>query len=822
MFKATPEATQERRVMVVFSGLVLLACSAVLQAQTAPQPSQPSAASTGPDPLAEIVVTARRVAETKQTVPVSITAIDAPTLVARGIDTVSDLQKLTPGVILNGSGLTDNTTFQIRGQGKVSIGAGLPSVITYVNEVPLPSWGSSPPTFDVSNVQILKGPQGTSFGRNTTGGAVLVYTAPATYAFEGYAQVQGGNHDDHEFQGAVNIPIVTDKLAIRLATDIERRNGYTHNVQTGQNIDDKHTDAFRVSVLMQPVDTFSNVLVFDYLHHHDSAGGEFAFDDLDPALVGAAIAQQAALGARTVETPHVSYNRNVFWGASDTATLLLSGVTVKNIFGYRSTNTKNGGDLSGVPVLPLPDLGGGYPPAEAQLAALGYINGQPGEILSGQAQRKDVQASDELQFVGAALNDKLTWILGGFYLRDKPSGADSNILDSYHPYPPTPAQSAYINTFLGGVWPFSTLADTLSTDESKSTFFTGTYNLGGLAPVLGGYTINAGYRYTWDKEGVCANGRAVISLATSQPLLPPYPSLAACQADPTSFSSSATSSAPTYTLGLDKKVSDDLFVYFTTRTGYRAGGINTPAMASSLAQFQDFRPQKVTDYEIGAHTKWQAGGLAGRFNIAVYRDSYSDLQLQATGFLPTSVIGGVPLGANAPSNESLSLNAGKAVFEGVEFDGTVVPLQGLTLSYGAAYIDARYTSLAVPAIVLPFFQAQNFSGSPRWSYQGSVQYTLPIHPGIGGDIVANGDFYHIAKQYQGFALLPAYALADFSASWQQVAGQQLDLTAFVDNAFNKTYVNNVSLNAPGVGVYSGSYGPPRMYGLRLRYRFGGN
>src|SRR3546814_5830216 len=107
-----------------------------------------------------------------------------------GIQTTGDIQKLVPGVILNGAGSMSNSTYTIRGQGKAVTGPGLQSVITYFNEVPLPSIGSFAPTFDVCNVQVLKGPQGTLFGRNTTGGAVLVYSALPTYDLEGYAAVE--------------------------------------------------------------------------------------------------------------------------------------------------------------------------------------------------------------------------------------------------------------------------------------------------------------------------------------------------------------------------------------------------------------------------------------------------------------------------------------------------------------------------------------------------------------------------------------------------------------------------------------------------------
>jgi iron complex outermembrane recepter protein len=165
--------------------------------------------------LGEIIVTARRKEENSQTVPVSVTVVGANTLAQQDIETTNDLQRLVPGTILNGAGSLSNSTYTIRGQGKSVTGPGLPSVITYLNEVPLPSIGSYAPLFDVQAVQVLKGPQGTLFGRNTTGGAVLVYSVPPSMEFGGYGQVDFGNFNKHSVQGAVNLPVIDGKLAIR-------------------------------------------------------------------------------------------------------------------------------------------------------------------------------------------------------------------------------------------------------------------------------------------------------------------------------------------------------------------------------------------------------------------------------------------------------------------------------------------------------------------------------------------------------------------------------------------------------------------------------
>jgi len=789
--------------------LVLVEGAAGQTASVAPATgpgAQTSPVATEGNGLQEVTVTARRVAESKQTTPVSISAFNSDALIDNGIGNAADLQQLVPGIILNGAGNTDNTTYTIRGQGKAVIGPGLPSVITYVNEVPLPSWGSSPPTFDIDNIQILKGPQGTSFGRNTTGGAVLVYTAPPTYNFGGFVQAQAGNYGDNEYQGALNLPIIDQKLAVRLSAAVERRDGYTTNVATGRNLDGKHSNAVRLSVLLQPLDLLEDRFEFDYTRYATNGVGIFPYQYVGPPAqfpgLAAAIAVQQALGKRAVATTNDPTVQNSYWGVSNTTTADFDILTVKNIFGYRNTNVAQALDATGLPLAPLPPF-------------LGPLAGLPGIYSDALAVRRDRQFSDELQFSGTGLDKKLTWLAGAFFLRDEPSGPDYLILDDFRPVSPYFVVPPSLPS------PISSLEDNLYTDESHSAYFTGTYGLGHLAGILEPLELNFGYRYTWDREGLCANGRSEISFLTGAPLVAPYQSLDQCRADTTSYSASSTFKAPTYTAGLDYTVSDDLFLYFTNRRGYRAGGINSPAMASSLAGFQTYNPQKVTDYEIGLHEKWRLDGWKGRFNIDAYVDKYSALQVQATGILAGDIVGGVPITPQTqPSNTLLTLNAGTATFAGVELDGSISPFPGLDFNYGAAYINAKYDTLTVPDVIRPFFTTAKLDGAPRWSYQASVRYVLPVHPSAGGDISVYANYYHIDRQYQQFSLLPAHELTDFSVAWSRIAARPINLTFFVNNAFNTFYIQNVAIGQPGLGEFSGNYGPPRMYGVRLRYTFG--
>src|ERR1700733_13932838 len=214
--------------------------------------------------LEEITVTARRKEESLQSVPVSVTAFTAESLRERSISTTQDLQMTTPGVYLSGSGGNENVVYQIRGQSKALSGPSSPAVVSYFAEVPDVTFGSSVPQYDIASIQVLKGPQGTLFGRNTTGGAVLYTPAPPTYDFGGLADVTVGNYSDHQTQTVLNLPLVDQKVALRIAGDLHQRDGYTQNLGVGGALDDMNSKAVRASLLLEPIAGLRNLSTFDY------------------------------------------------------------------------------------------------------------------------------------------------------------------------------------------------------------------------------------------------------------------------------------------------------------------------------------------------------------------------------------------------------------------------------------------------------------------------------------------------------------------------------------------------------------------------------
>ena len=804
---------------ILLGGVSLIAASAA-HAESAPQ------AGASEEVSHDIVVTARRREESIQRVPVAVTAVTAEQIQERGIRTTEDLQKLVPGVIFAGAGGAESPTFFIRGQGRDVIGAALPSVITYFNDVPLNARGSTIPTYDVANVQVLKGPQGTLFGRNTTGGAVLYYSQAPSYRFGGYVQATLGDYSSHSLEGAVNVPLVQDKLAIRVAGQYAKRRGYTQNMSGGPDQDDINTRAFRISVLAEPVDNVKNTLVFDYFWSRNHSTGVTALG-LTPTVannfgnytnfinflafspfglatvltptqqqalvdgfacttsincnVDQQLARQAAAGPRKGWTnpDYDPANHAKVWGISNTTEFEIAGIGVKNIFGYRQSKTGINSNSDGLPV----------------------------SMLVGDTRDNTKQISDELQFAGKAFGDKLNYLLGAFYLKVSPDGEQVLPLQFLSPAGIDP-----------DTWPFNSSGNALLTDESKALFANLSYE------VLPGLKFNAGFRHTWDTESICGYSDIFSAAGRAQ-------SLSACQATVANvqagghgatgragaaINQTAKFEANTWSLGLDYQATSDIFVYGVARRGYRAGNFNTPAFGGLLAPFQTYEPQFVTDFEIGVKADWRAGEARGRLNIAAFRSNFTKLQRQATALVPNVDQDGNS--ANDPSGNSAVFNGGKSRVQGVELSGYVSPVPALTIDYGVSYIDAKFLELSAPPILAPFAAAAQFNNTPKWSFTAQGRYQLPIKL-AGGDVVLRASYYWLDKYIVGFLPYPSHHTVDAAIDINHIGNSGLNLSFFVNNLTDETILHNSVLSGNSPGVFTADYEAPRMYGVRARYNF---
>jgi iron complex outermembrane receptor protein len=726
-----------------------------------------SAASRGE--LEEIVVTARRREELLQAIPVSVTAISGERLQEQHIQTLQSVQNYVPSLNISSNNTRDANNFNLRGAGTTYQAD--PAVVAYFAEVPMAFNGGGPGFYyDLENMQVLKGPQGTLFGRNAVGGAVLFTPKKPTNDWGGYASLDVGNFSNVEMQGALNAPIVKDKLAIRVSGNRRTRDGFTKEVNFNKDYDNVDYWAARVSALLTPSDSFENYLLFNSVYNHNN-GTSALLTDVNPAgparlifgpALDAALAQQNALGPRkTFMTPESIY-RIWNWQVTDVATWNLNDtLTVKNIFGYQGYSQVNRLDVGGT-TLPI----------------LYYKNtGQYGGVLDRNSPAFH-SLTEELQFSGKALGGKLQWVAGGYYERDRPYG--SNLTN----------QIVFGNSIFTSVTKGTT---------SKALYAQGDLDLSAFSPALDGFTFTGGYRYTWDHRTGYQNAWVAVT-----------PSFNVCQYVGTYPNCAANFSKNfkkgTYTLALKYQMTPGTQAYVTGRTGFKSGGFNVSAPPNS--PLASFGPENSTDVEIGLKSDFNIGGMKARTNLAAFHTDYKNIDRA----LVYSINGQVG---------AFVQNATSARIRGFEFEGTLIPTRGLEIGAFYSLLDTKYGQYVTAqgdfsGQVLPYVSKHKFGVNAR-------QF-LPMPESLGELSVSASYFYqtrfkNLDNNDPGI-FLPAYGLLNVNLDWNGIGGSNFDAGLYMTNALNKLYKIGQGSYYTSLGVVTTTYGEPRMYGVRLRYKFG--
>jgi iron complex outermembrane receptor protein len=775
-----------------FGALLFGTASLVALASAKPavaQSDQPAASSGGG--LEEIVVTARRREEKLQTVPIAITAFTAQALKNANIETASDLQHLVPALVTSQES-RDEQAFFIRGQGPNGGFTGSPGVITYFAEAPF-SGGGPGVYYDLANVQVLEGPQGTLFGRNTTGGAILFEPKKPTNDFEGYAQVSLGDYSRHDVEVALNVPIVGDKLVVRVAGNEAQRDGFTKDVTTGQELDNRDYWAGRVSVIFRPADNFENYTVYDSLYSHTNGTG-IVLDLVNPnpatstvqtfglAAAEAALAEQQALGPRAVQTgvnDPGPIDKTYTYGITDIAQWdVTDDLKVKNIAAYRAIKNliRYDGDGSLLPIVDVLNPSGWN---------LNYE-----------------QYTEELQLQGKSFADQLTWIAGGFLEFYHPAGYEQSVGGAATKIGGLVAPLTTTNDYLGQ----ATLAPPGESSRSQALFAQGTYDLSAL---VDGLKFTAGARYSWDYKSDNYFQNVALTLPKafggSTINIPCDPCIVA----------SKEFQALTWNFDLDYQITPDTLVYVTGRKGYKAGGFNP----SGTLVGRSYQSEIVYDVELGLKSDWDIDGIKARTNVALFHDDYSNLQRDVGELVPL-----VPGGT--PTVQSLIAN-GDATIEGLEVQGTVLPVKSVELTGLYSYIYARYDKLVFP---LPLGGVSDLTALPyplvpRNKFSLTGRYHLPIDDSLGDLSVAATYTYQTSVQlatggFEPMGAQPAYGLLDLRVDWNDIAGEPFDASFFMTNVTDKLYQLGQYGIYSSTGIVSAVYGEPRMFGFQLKYHFG--
>src|SRR3984957_2943966 len=231
--------------------------------------------------LEEIVVTAQRRSENLEKTPLSVTALGADLLQKKAITSDEDLQSAVPGLTIRETANSNQLSYAIRGQSVDAFSNSPPAVLQYVNEVQVTP-NSAVPFYDLQSIQVLKGPQGTLFGRNATGGAVLFTSAKPTDTFGGYMTTRFGNYGAQNYEGAINIPVIDDKLLLRIAGTYQHHDGYAFNLFDNQRLGVVDREGWRGSLFFRLSDSVTDELVIDYAHSGGSNAPNVAYSSYAP------------------------------------------------------------------------------------------------------------------------------------------------------------------------------------------------------------------------------------------------------------------------------------------------------------------------------------------------------------------------------------------------------------------------------------------------------------------------------------------------------------------------------------------------------------
>ncbi len=803
--------------------------------------------------IADIVVTANRREERNQDVPISITALSADRLAQQGIAKEQDLQASVPSLVVgpNGQGSRDSQSFTIRGQGATFQAS--PGVVVYLNEVPLPagitlSQQGGPGNFvDLENLQILSGPQGTLFGRNTTGGAVLLVPKKPTNDFSGWIQGRIGNYDRREIEGAINVPLIEDKLLVRAVGAFHDRDGFTRDVVWNKRRDDEHWYSGRVGITFRPTETIDNyTMIYGANSSNNGSGfinrgfnigsaqtgtglaGLGLCSDTPFAASGpfscnvyrAAAAQADALGPRQTALGVDVFSKTKTWGVTNTTNIELSdALTLRNIISFQKLKLDYAYDSDGT-VLQQHDVDGNRLPApgQATLPGLGTPLTYSNAIDLGEPRDDLKQFTEELQLQGTALDQALSYTVGGFYYNQKPNGPQRGSVTLYCPAILTGSPGCQSSNSTYG-----------TSQESKALYTQATLDFGAFSPALESLRLTGGYRHTWDDiKGFAttftpvATAPGTASCASDASVVPLTQAPTAC-----TYTARLKTNASTWIIGLDYKVTKDILLFGKVNRGYKSGGFNQQAV---FVNTRTFDPETVTSYEAGFKSDFRVANVPFRLNTTGYILDYKDSQRAGADFNPISGTGGAVV-RNADAR-----------IKGIEVEASMQPFKGLEIGGNFSYTHARYTSynfvtptgqLGCNGVVAPG-AVVDLSCAP---YQGVAPYIWSIHSNATipvGDNMGELNFFvnysHTARQYtdpnalagtEPGAYLQPFGLLNMSLDWNDVARSGFDLGLFVTNAANKTYrISNSNVN-DDLLYQTTLYGEPRMYGLKLRYRFGG-
>jgi iron complex outermembrane recepter protein len=723
------------------------------------------------DALDSVTVTARRRAENAQSVPIPIATIGAQSLEKSGQFRLEHLNQKLPSTNVQFSN-PRQTSIAVRGLGNNPANDALESSVgVYLDDVYLGRPGmANLDLVDIDQVALLRGPQGTLFGKNTTAGVLNIRTQEPSQTPEGRAEVSGGSHDYYQARAALSGPI-SDSWSGRLSAAKTSKGGYLNDVTDGRDLNGSNRHGFRGQLLYKPGGIFDLRLIGDY-NEEDSDCCASVLYSLGPDNGEALFARVAAAGGQVVFDPDYRTVTLNSWqhmdvrqgGGSAQASWKLGDYTLTSVSAYRSwwftpTNDSDGSS------------------AEALINAGQHVD--------------DEQWSQEIR-LSSPSGETIEYVMGLFYFYQK----QDNLL--YFQYGPAAAQytgsPALVNAY-------SQTHQYLKTD-SVSVFGQGTWR------ATDRLSFTAGLRETFEDKSTLIHRDAPTGLPGAQNVFPLYDSGKLRLSDNTLSALGSASYSFTGTL----------LGYASVSRGAKSGGINPQVPGAGLGTDSLYiDAETVVDYELGIKSTLFDRRLVLNTNL-FWTDvkDYHATQLEQTA--PGVYI------------QTLS-NIGKVRTRGVETEVTARPIEGLTVALAASFNDALYkeyqnapcsAEATAAGLKVCDLTGQRLVGAPRWIVNPSVVFEQALFGDLSGyavtDYAWRSGFYGSADNSK-YSLIDSYGIANLRLGISRPVGDNSwDFSLFLDNAFDKRYVVG-GVSSSSFGTYSMQPGQPRTVGATLRVEF---
>lgn len=813
------------------AGLALFATPALAD-QTAPQPAPEPASDQVSDPEFSrgevIIITARRREETAQKVPLAISVIKADSIESTGNFNVAKLPQLAPTLQVYTSN-PRNTSVNIRGLG---VPFGLTSdgfeqgVGIYVDDVYNSRVAAATFDFlDVAQVEVLRGPQGTLYGKNTTAGAINITTNQPTFDFEGRAELTVGNLAYRQAKAAISGPI-TETLAARFALASTTRRGTLYNVTSQRWINEQDNLGFRGQLLFKPNDDFSITLSGDY-SQQDPEGFGTAFYRVGKTQRSESRQYDKLVEAINLANPGRNYavpSRNIYDRLTDLDAPLQAG----NKIGGASLKAKwdlGSGSLTSITGWRFWDW---KPQNDRDFSGLSIVS------ASNNPSQQN-QYSQEFRYNYES--DKLDFVVGlfGFKQRIDTQGKEQQGSDASR-WSLTGAQAADASILAGLT---ATNTQWLKSD-SAALYGQASYKLTDKLTIQPGLRINYDKKEGFYQRVVTTGAGATISCSPA----PASGSVLAAQCgvyQPQTTSPSASKWNVSYDLNVNYKIVPDVLAYATYAKSFKTLGINQNGLPLTTANVPDIsastvKPESVNHFEVGLKT--QFWDRRATFNLSAFLTEIKDFQATVNGGQFGTVRGYLA-------------NAEKVRSAGFEADLKIRTSERFTAYANAAYTDAKYVKFTnapcppelsggtlqavgstpdysqpgVPGALSPRqcdISGQGLPGVSKYAFSYGAEYNLPakllgkdgqVYLGVDGNYRSSWNSNASPSIY---TQIDGYALTNFRAGFR---GDGFDLFGWVRNAFDTQYIELLQVAPGNVGLIAGTPGDERTWGGTIKFSF---